>query len=136
MAKVEIYTTPTCPYCAAAKSLLSRKGVSYQETDVSRDPQIRVAMTQRASVEGTGSPRRSVTRKSRPSSAWAAVAPRHTITRGSTAKISASNHGRQARTWCGRGFLKTAPCSKAPARTLWFLKKKRWPRPCRTGRGY
>ena len=48
MAKVEIYTTPTCPYCKAAKSLLTRKGVSYQETDVSRDPQIRVAMTQRA----------------------------------------------------------------------------------------
>ena len=48
MAKVEIYTTPTCPYCAAAKALLKRKGVSYQETDVSRDPQIRVAMTQRA----------------------------------------------------------------------------------------
>ena len=48
MAKVEIYTTPTCPYCAAAKSLLTRKGASYQETDVSRDPQIRVAMTQRA----------------------------------------------------------------------------------------
>ena len=48
MAKVEIYTTPTCPYCKAAKALLTRKGVSYQETDVSHDPQIRVAMTQRA----------------------------------------------------------------------------------------
>ena len=48
MAKVEIYTTPTCPYCAAAKALLKRKGVTYQETDVSRDPAIRVAMTQRA----------------------------------------------------------------------------------------
>ena len=48
MAKVEIYTTPTCPYCAAAKALLKRKGVAYQETDVSRDPAIRVAMTQRA----------------------------------------------------------------------------------------
>ena len=48
MAKVEIYTTPTCPYCKAAKALLTRKGVSYQETDVSRDPQVRVAMTQRA----------------------------------------------------------------------------------------
>ena len=48
MAKVEIYTTPTCPYCKAAKALLTRKGVGYQETDVSRDPQIRVAMTQRA----------------------------------------------------------------------------------------
>ena len=48
MAKVEIYTTPTCPYCAVAKALLKRKGVTYQETDVSRDPAIRVAMTQRA----------------------------------------------------------------------------------------
>lgn len=48
MAKVEIYTTPTCPYCAAAKALLTRKGARYLETDVSRDPQIRLAMTQRA----------------------------------------------------------------------------------------
>ncbi|MDQ7260200.1 glutaredoxin 3 [Paracoccus sp. PS-1] len=48
MAKVEIYTTPTCPYCIAAKSLLRKKGVAYEETDVSRDPQLRGAMTQRA----------------------------------------------------------------------------------------
>ncbi|KGJ04318.1 glutaredoxin 3 [Paracoccus halophilus] len=48
MARVEIYTTPTCPYCLAAKSLLTRKGVSFEETDVSRDPQIRIAMTERA----------------------------------------------------------------------------------------
>lgn len=48
MAKVEIYTTPTCPYCMAAKALLRKKGVAYEETDVSRDPELRVAMTQRA----------------------------------------------------------------------------------------
>lgn len=48
MSKVEIYTTPTCPYCIAAKALLRRKGIVYEETDVSRDPQIRAAMTQRA----------------------------------------------------------------------------------------
>ena len=48
MAKVEIYTTPTCPYCAAAKTLLGRKGAAFEETDVSRDPDLRVAMTQRA----------------------------------------------------------------------------------------
>ncbi|WP_313351007.1 glutaredoxin 3 [Paracoccus sp. (in: a-proteobacteria)] len=48
MSKVEIYTTPTCPYCIAAKALLRRKGIGYEETDVSRDPQIRAAMTQRA----------------------------------------------------------------------------------------
>lgn len=48
MAKVEIYTTPTCPYCTAAKALLRKKGVNFDETDVSRDPDLRVAMTQRA----------------------------------------------------------------------------------------
>lgn len=48
MAKVEIYTTPSCPYCMAAKSLLRRKHVSYEETDVSRDGRLRTAMTQRA----------------------------------------------------------------------------------------
>ena len=37
---VEIYTTPICPYCAMAKRLLDRKGVSYMEIDVSRDPQL------------------------------------------------------------------------------------------------
>lgn len=48
MAKVEIYTTPTCPYCIRAKALLKTKGVDYQETDVSRDPALRDAMMQRA----------------------------------------------------------------------------------------
>lgn len=48
MKRVEIYTTPTCPYCLAAKALLTRKGVAFEETDVSRDPALRVAMTDRA----------------------------------------------------------------------------------------
>ena len=48
MARVEIYTTPTCPYCVAAKQLLRRKGVGYTEIDVSRDPLLRDAMTRRA----------------------------------------------------------------------------------------
>ncbi|OWJ76948.1 MULTISPECIES: glutaredoxin 3 [Haematobacter] len=48
MADIEIYTTPTCPYCAAAKRLLAKKGVAYREIDVSRDPDLRSAMTRRA----------------------------------------------------------------------------------------
>lgn len=48
MSRVEIYTTPTCPYCRAAKQLLATKGVSYEEIDVSRDPALRQAMTLRA----------------------------------------------------------------------------------------
>ncbi|MBJ3786195.1 glutaredoxin 3 [Devosia sediminis] len=47
MAKVEIYTTPTCPYCHAAKALLSDKGVDYTEITV-LDPDLREKMTQRA----------------------------------------------------------------------------------------
>lgn len=48
MKTVEIYTTPFCPYCHAAKGLLRKKGVDFTEIDVSRDPQLRMAMTERA----------------------------------------------------------------------------------------
>jgi glutaredoxin 3 len=48
MQSVDIYTTPTCGYCAAAKSLLSRKGIRFSEIDVSADPALRSAMTRRA----------------------------------------------------------------------------------------
>lgn len=47
MSKVEIYTTPTCPYCHAAKALLRDKGVSFTEITV-LDPDLRAAMTDRA----------------------------------------------------------------------------------------
>lgn len=48
MKLVEIYTTPYCPYCIAAKRLLAKKDVPFKETDVSRDPDLRAAMTKRA----------------------------------------------------------------------------------------
>lgn len=48
MQRVEIYTTPWCPYCLAAKRLLQKKGVPYEETDVSRDPDLRQGMMRRA----------------------------------------------------------------------------------------
>jgi glutaredoxin 3 len=48
MAVVEIYTTPYCPYCTAAKRLLARKGVNFQETDVSAQPELRKQMMVRA----------------------------------------------------------------------------------------
>lgn len=48
MARVEIYTTPTCPYCIAAKSLLTRKGVAFEEISVAGDPEGRRAMSARA----------------------------------------------------------------------------------------
>ena len=48
MATVEIYTSPLCGYCHAAKRLLKSKDVAFSETDVSRDPEVRKQMTQRA----------------------------------------------------------------------------------------
>ena len=48
MNRIEIYTTPYCPYCADAKALLVKKGVSFEEIDVSGDRDLRVQMTQRA----------------------------------------------------------------------------------------
>lgn len=48
MKPVEIYTTQTCPYCLAAKRLLTKKGVAFTEIDVGRDPALREAMTRRA----------------------------------------------------------------------------------------
>lgn len=35
--RVVIYTTPICPYCVRAKSLLGKKGVTFEEVDVMMD---------------------------------------------------------------------------------------------------
>jgi glutaredoxin 3 len=48
MQPVEIYTTPSCGFCHAAKRLLTQKGVTFTEFDVSRDPALRRAMMDRA----------------------------------------------------------------------------------------
>lgn len=53
MKQVEIYTSPLCGYCHAAKRLLSTKGVSFSEIDVSRDPQKRQEMLARANGRHT-----------------------------------------------------------------------------------
>ena len=53
MKTVEIYTTPSCPYCHAAKRLLTKKGAPYREIDVSQDAALRQAMTRRADGQRT-----------------------------------------------------------------------------------
>ncbi len=47
-AKVEIYSSPWCGYCARAKGLLSRKGVDFVEYDVTADTSKRDEMVERA----------------------------------------------------------------------------------------
>lgn len=48
MAKVEIYTTPFCGYCARAKGLLEQKGAAYDEMDVMEDSAKRAEMRERS----------------------------------------------------------------------------------------
>ena len=48
MAKIEIYTTPWCGYCARAKALLEKKGAAYDETDVMEDAVKRAEMRERS----------------------------------------------------------------------------------------
>ncbi|NIZ09662.1 glutaredoxin 3 [Pseudooceanicola sp. HF7] len=48
MQPIDIYTTRTCGFCQAAKRLLDKKGVAYNEIDVSGDAEGRAKMTQRA----------------------------------------------------------------------------------------
>ena len=36
--KVIIYTSPGCPYCAAAKEELARRGITYQEISTHNNP--------------------------------------------------------------------------------------------------
>lgn len=44
MKPVRIYTTPMCPYCVRAKSLLKKKGVAFDEIDVFMDAEARKEM--------------------------------------------------------------------------------------------
>jgi glutaredoxin 3 len=48
MVRVEIYTTPTCPYCWRAKRLLQQKDIPFTEIDLWREPARRPEMVQRA----------------------------------------------------------------------------------------
>lgn len=48
MKPVEIYTSPLCGFCHAAKRLLSSKGVSFAEIDVLAQPERKAEMVQRA----------------------------------------------------------------------------------------
>lgn len=48
MKQVEIYTTPLCGYCHAAKRLLTGKSVPFTEIDISGNSALRAEMTRRS----------------------------------------------------------------------------------------
>lgn len=53
MAKITVYTTKLCPYCHMAKKLLRKKGVIFDEIDVSCCRDLRAEMSQRAGGRNT-----------------------------------------------------------------------------------
>jgi glutaredoxin 3 len=53
MPAITIYTKNWCPYCSAAKKLLSEKGVEFTEIDIEKKPEARAEMIQRAKGRST-----------------------------------------------------------------------------------
>lgn len=52
MAKVKVYSTPTCPYCRLAKNFLKEKGVDFEDVDVSADRKAAEEMIQKSGQMG------------------------------------------------------------------------------------
>ncbi|MFD1344009.1 glutaredoxin 3 [Litorisediminicola beolgyonensis] len=53
MQSVEIYTSPLCGFCHAAKRLLTQKNITFTEIDVLRDPSRKPEMIERANGRRT-----------------------------------------------------------------------------------
>jgi glutaredoxin 3 len=47
VARVEIYTTASCPFCVRAKRLLDARGIPYDEVNVGRDAALRAELVRR-----------------------------------------------------------------------------------------
>ena len=56
MAIIELYTSPLCGYCHAAKRLLDAKGASFLEVDLSKSPERRAEMLARSNGRHTVPP--------------------------------------------------------------------------------
>ncbi|QRK05142.1 glutaredoxin 3 [Archangium violaceum] len=53
MKPVKIYTTTYCGYCVRAKDLLTRKGVKYEELDVTGDDEMRSKLVEMSGGQRT-----------------------------------------------------------------------------------
>ncbi len=52
MAKIKVYSTPTCSYCRMVKSFLKEKGVDFEDIDVSVDSKAAEEMIQKSGQMG------------------------------------------------------------------------------------
>ena len=50
MPPVTMYTTDACPFCIRAKTLLSRRGIEYDEINLARDPDGRAELVERTGM--------------------------------------------------------------------------------------
>ena len=52
MTTVKVYSTPTCPWCVKAKDFLKKKGIPYEDLDVSKDAKARNEMIEKSGQLG------------------------------------------------------------------------------------
>ena len=50
MRPVTVYTTDACPFCMRAKTLLSKRGIEYEEINLARDPDGRAELVARTGM--------------------------------------------------------------------------------------
>ncbi len=50
MAPITVYTTDRCARCVAAKVLLARRGLGYEEINLAKDPDGRAALLERTGM--------------------------------------------------------------------------------------
>jgi glutaredoxin 3 len=48
--RITVYTTTACSFCTRVKRLLESHGLSYEEVDLARDPETRVALAKRTGM--------------------------------------------------------------------------------------
>lgn len=52
MAKIKIYSTPTCPYCVTLKEFLKEKGIAFEDVNVAQDARAREEMIHKSGQMG------------------------------------------------------------------------------------
>jgi len=52
MAKIRVFSTPTCPYCVTLKEFLKEKGFEFEDIDVSQDEAAMNEMTEKSGQMG------------------------------------------------------------------------------------
>jgi len=52
MAKVKVYSTPTCPYCKMAKEFLEENNVEFEDINVAEDHEAAKEMVEKSGQQG------------------------------------------------------------------------------------